>query len=83
MAFSVNEVVRVACLSRSWFVYAPGVYKTNQLLDWQATRTTSLTLKAMQESYLCSQCSNVSTKRDKFIPKGLALEASTAASIFF
>ena len=49
MAFSVNEVVRVARLSRSRFVYAPGAYKTNQPLDWQATRTTSLTLKAMQE----------------------------------
>ena len=23
IAFSVNEVVRVACLLRSWFVYAP------------------------------------------------------------
>ena len=23
MAFSVYEVIRVACLSRSWFVYAP------------------------------------------------------------
>ena len=23
LAFSVNEVVRVACLSRSWFVYIP------------------------------------------------------------
>ena len=23
MAFSVNEVVRVACQLRSWFVYAP------------------------------------------------------------
>ena len=54
-AFSVYEVVRVACLSRSWFVYSPGSYNTNQLRDWQATWTTLLTLKAMQERNHCSQ----------------------------
>ena len=36
MVFSVKEVVCVACQS----------HKINQLRDWQATRTTSLTLKA-------------------------------------
>jgi len=43
--FSVYEVVRVACQA----------YITNQLRHWQATRTTSYTLKAMQERKLCSQ----------------------------
>ena len=46
MAFSVYEIVRVACLSRSWFAYA-------QLRDKQATRMTSYTLKALQKN-LCS-----------------------------
>jgi len=41
---SVYGVIREVCLSR-----------TNQLRDWQATRTTSLTLKAMQERNLCSR----------------------------
>ena len=45
MAFSINEVVRVACQSRSWL----------NLCDQQATHTTSLTLKTMQERNLCSQ----------------------------
>ena len=39
MAFSVYEVIRVACQSRSWFVYSPWT-GTNQLRDRQATRTT-------------------------------------------
>ena len=33
-------------------------YKTNQLRDRQATRTTSLTLKAMRERNFCSQGSS-------------------------
>ena len=52
MAFSVYEVVRVACLPVTWIVclrpVSPGAYKTNQLRDWQATRTTSSTVKAIQ-----------------------------------
>ena len=37
MAFSVYEVVRVACQSRGWFVYALGYKQTNSVLDRQAT----------------------------------------------
>ena len=54
MAFSVYEVIRVACQSRSWFVYSPRT-GTNQLRDWRAKRITSWTLIAMQERNLCSQ----------------------------
>ena len=40
MAFSVYDIDRVACQSRSWFVlYA--LNKTNQLRDWQVMPTTS------------------------------------------
>ena len=59
MAFSVYEVIRVSCLSRSWFVYGPHVVcfvYTNQLRDREDTRMPSLTLKAMQgRRNLCSQ----------------------------
>ena len=43
MAFSVfiNEVVRMASLSRGYFVYAPGETKINHPCDRQVTRTTS------------------------------------------
>ena len=56
MAFSVYEIVRVACLSRSWFAYA-------QLRDKQVTRMTSYTLKAMQKN-LCSYCNVASHDAD-------------------
>ena len=36
-AFSLYEVVRVTCLSRSWFIYAPGGFARLT----EATRTTS------------------------------------------
>ena len=36
IAFSLHEVVRVTCLSRSWFIYAPGGF--SRLTE--ATRTT-------------------------------------------
>lgn len=63
MAFTVFKVVRVACLSSSWFVYAPREAfltflpgrKNKPRCDWQATRTTLLTLKAMYERKPCSQ----------------------------
>lgn len=63
MAFTVFKVVRVACLSSSWFVYAPREAfltflpgrKNKPKCDWQATRTTLLTLKAMYERKPCSQ----------------------------
>ena len=63
MAFSVFKVVRVACLSSSWFVYAPREAfltflpgrKNKPRCDWQTTRTTLLTLKAMYERKPCSQ----------------------------
>ena len=51
------------CLSSSWFVYAPREAfltflpgrKNKPKCDWQATRTTLLTLKAMYERKPCSQ----------------------------
>ena len=51
------------CLSSSWFVYAPREAfltflpgrKNKPRCDWQATRTTLLTLKAMYERKPCSQ----------------------------
>ena len=58
MAFSINEVVCIACQSHSWFVLCTfmGRKQTNYATDCQATRTTSQTLKAMKERNLCLQC---------------------------
>ena len=67
MAFNVNEVVRVDCQSRSWFVlYAPretfspfsrGVNISTTQTDKPSERPRQ-TLKAMQERKLCSQGRN-------------------------
>ena len=53
IAFSVNKVIRVSCLSRSWFSTPRDLNKpTTRTED---TRMTSFTLKAMQERNFCSQ----------------------------
>ena len=44
-----------------------GAYNTNQLRDWQATRMTSLTLKAMQERNLHSQGTLLLTVNSPFL----------------
>ena len=38
MAFTVYEIVRVACQSRSWFVYAAGCKQTNYATDKRRLR---------------------------------------------
>ena len=53
MAFSICEVVRVVSQSRSWFVYAPFVYKPTT----PQTRHANDFANA-KERKLCSQCTH-------------------------
>ena len=61
MAFSVfiNEVVRMASLSRGYFVYAPGETKINHPCDKSRERLRIKTLKAMQERKLEPRISSI------------------------